>query len=233
MLREGFVMVYRKLIDWEWYDDKNTLVVFLHLLLTVNYEPKQWHGRTIERGQRVVGREALAMETHLSVQNVRTALKHLISTNEITIKSTKEFSLITLNNFDKYQPCNQQFNQSPTNLQPTSNHNEIKLINKESNNKEITPKGVTKKNHFGEFENVLLSHDEYQNLVASLGDKGADNYIERVSAYIAQSGKRYKSHYATILNWWRKDGSPVSNSPKAAPAPKKDFFEMTPEEMFG
>ena len=30
-------------------------------------------------------------------------------------------------------------------------------------------------------------------------------YIEKLSSYIASKGKKYKSHYATILNWSRKD----------------------------
>jgi len=238
MLKEGFVMVYRKLLDWEWYDDKNTLVVFIHLLLTVNYTPKQWHGRTIERGQRVVSRDVLAMETRLSVQNVRTAIKHLISTNEITVKSTKEFSLITLNNFDKYQPSTQQDNQAPTKLQPTANHNEIKLIKKESNNREKDiPNGISKetpKNFFGEYKNVRLTPDEHSRLIADLGDKGADAYIDRLSGYIASKGDKYKSHNATIRNWWYKDGKPVSRYPqKLPPAEEKDFFEKTAEELFG
>jgi len=32
-----------------------------------------------------------------------------------------------------------------------------------------------------------------------------ENYIERLSNYVASSGKQYKSHYATILNWAQKD----------------------------
>ena len=57
------------------------------------------------------------------------------------------------------------------------------------------------KHTHGEFSNVLLTDDEYQKLT----DKGLLPYIERLSSYIASTGKRYKSHYATILNWSRKD----------------------------
>lgn len=61
------------------------------------------------------------------------------------------------------------------------------------------------KHTYGEFQNVLLQDDEHAKLAEALGDKAASDYIERLSAYIASSGKRYKSHYATILNWYRKD----------------------------
>ena len=56
----------------------------------------------------------------------------------------------------------------------------------------------------GEFNNVKLSEDEYKKIT----ELGLLDYIERLSAYIAQTGKRYKSHYATILNWSRKDSTP-------------------------
>ncbi len=78
------------------------------------------------------------------------------------------------------------------------NINKTKNININKNKKEIV------KEKFGEFENVLLSADELQKLKSKFGDE-TENYIERLSSYIASSGKRYKSHYATILSWSQKD----------------------------
>ncbi|MBR2734801.1 MAG: hypothetical protein IKE05_01235 [Clostridia bacterium] len=80
------------------------------------------------------------------------------------------------------------------------NINKTKNINKNinKNKKEII------KEKFGEFENVLLSVDELQKLKSKLGAE-TESYIERLSSYIASSGKRYKSHYATILSWTQKD----------------------------
>lgn len=47
----GYIKIWRSLLDWEWYDDANTLRVFLHLLLTANHEDGEWHGMIIRRGQ--------------------------------------------------------------------------------------------------------------------------------------------------------------------------------------
>ena len=80
----------------------------------------------------------------------------------------------------------------------TQNVNILKTKNK----KEIV------KEKFGEFGNVLLSADELQKLKSKLGAE-TESYIERLSSYIASSGKKYKSHYATILSWTQK----VSKSP--------------------
>lgn len=60
------------------------------------------------------------------------------------------------------------------------------------------------KEKFGEFENVLLSTEEFDKLKSKLG-ADCNDYIERLSNYIASTGKRYKSHYATILSWIQKD----------------------------
>ena len=83
----------------------------------------------------------------------------------------------------------------------TQNVNILKTKNqkhKTKNKKEII------KEKFGEFENVLLSANELQKLKSKLGAE-TESYIERLSSYIASSGKRYKSHYATILSWTQKD----------------------------
>ena len=57
------------------------------------------------------------------------------------------------------------------------------------------------KREYGEFKNVLLTDDEYKKIEGI----NALSQIENLSRYIASTGKRYKSHYATILNWDRRD----------------------------
>lgn len=152
---DGWIKIHRRLLDWEWYDDNNVVRVFLHLLLTANYEPKKWHGQTIERGTLITGRIALAQETNLSEQQVRTALKKLESTGEITTKSTNQFTIITICNYERYQttetaeqPTNQPANnQQITNEQPTDNQRitttkEIKKDKKERTEENIFAQAV-------------------------------------------------------------------------------------------
>ena len=63
-------------------------------------------------------------------------------------------------------------------------------------------------NIYGEFKNVKLKKEEY----AKLEKSNLLPYIEKLSSYIASKGKKYKSHYATILTWARKDNK--SNVPE-------------------
>ena len=56
---------------------------------------------------------------------------------------------------------------------------------------------------YGEYKNVLLTDEDLEKLKAEFSDWEAR--IERLSSYIAQSGKSYKNHLATIRNWAKKD----------------------------
>ena len=124
--------------------------------------------------------------------------------------------------------------QSNTDIEPDIDYSKEKDIPIGISKKKGTDSGC---NLLGEFENVKLTDAECTKLEERLGDKGRDAYIERLSGYIQQKGVRYKSHYATILNWWRKDGEPVDRSFKEAPmkpdTPRIITSDMTAEEVFG
>ena len=57
---------------------------------------------------------------------------------------------------------------------------------------------------YGLYENVLLTDEDYQKLIEEFPHDYSDR-IERLSEYIASTGKKYKSHLATIRAWARKD----------------------------
>lgn len=75
--------------------------------------------------------------------------------------------------------------------------------NGQSKVKEIK-KEIYKEKH-GELENVFLSPDEYQKLITRYSQKTAEKYIDKLSLYMDSTGKSYRSHYATILAWLRRD----------------------------
>jgi hypothetical protein len=76
---------------------------------------------------------------------------------------------------------------------------------------EVTPESVSApspalpaKHPHGEFGNVMLTTDEYIKLCEKCQD--ADSLITELDQYIESQGKtkKYKSHYATLLNWSRR-----------------------------
>lgn len=57
---------------------------------------------------------------------------------------------------------------------------------------------------YGEYSNVLLSDTDLAKLKSEFPNDWEER-IERLSAYMASTGKGYKSHLATIRNWARRD----------------------------
>ena len=79
------------------------------------------------------------------------------------------------------------------------------------------------KHKYGEYNNVLLTDEELDKLIAEFPDY--QKRIENLSNYIASTGKKYKNHYATIKNWARRDGE--KQNVKGAKAQELDsFYEM-------
>lgn len=99
----GYIKLHRKITEWEWYSDVVTFRVFIHLLLIANHKQANYQGKTIEAGQAIISRKEVAKKLGLSEQSVRTALKHLKSTNEITTQITSKYTVVTIENWAKYQ----------------------------------------------------------------------------------------------------------------------------------
>ena len=138
---EGFIQLHRKMIEWEWYDDINTKVLFIHLLIKANWKDKKWRWIDIKRWEFLTSLWKLSEETQLSVQQVRTSLNKLESTREVTKKWQASYTIIKLNNYDGYQTNNTEYNKPITNEQQTSNK-PVTTTNKNNNinkdNKEIS-----------------------------------------------------------------------------------------------
>jgi predicted transcriptional regulator len=130
MLENGFIKLHRSLLKWEWYDDISTFKVFLHLLLTVNIEDSKWRGEKIPAGARVTSIAKLAEETKLSQQKIRTALKHLELTHELTNKKTSKYTVVTVSNWSKFQQLTRSLTkkQQTTNKQLTNNQPQYKKV---------------------------------------------------------------------------------------------------------
>lgn len=84
-------------------------------------------------------------------------------------------------------------------------------------NKSISKKSPRHKH--GEYQNVLLSDDDLEKLKAEF-PADWDQRIQRLSEYMASSGKSYKNHLATIRNWARRD------KPAAKPAGGEDMTDL-------
>lgn len=213
----GFIKLHRKLVAWGWYQDYVVKDVFLHLLLTANFKRTEWQGQTLEEGQVVIGYQKLADELGFGVRRVRTAIDKLKSTNEVTTKSTNKFTIITIVNWREYQSADE-----PINMQTNTNSNKQLTNNQQTTNKQLTNNQQQRKNGKnvkndkngkkregartprGEFQNVLLSNSELNELKTRYPND-YETKIERLSRYLAATGKKYNDHFATLLDWLHED----------------------------
>lgn len=107
-MENGFIILNRKMLNWEWYKDINTKVLFIHCLFKANWKDSQFQGINVPRGSFVTSLSKLSEDLStdkdiFTIRNVRTAIKHLETTGEITSKSYSKFRVITVNNYNKYQ----------------------------------------------------------------------------------------------------------------------------------
>ena len=140
---DGFIKIHRKMTEWGWYSDPNTKAVFLHLLLTANWQPGEYRGYKLNPGDAVMGSDALATTLGMTRQQVRTALKKLEQTGEITKKVTNKFTVVTIVKWTKYQIDGSEDNQQVTNNQPTDNQQVTN--NQPTDNQQVTTPKESKK----------------------------------------------------------------------------------------
>jgi hypothetical protein len=134
-----YIKLYRKMTEWEWYDDTNCVRVFLHLMLKANWNDSTYKGYDIPRGSIVTGRKALSEQLGLSEQTIRTTIKKLVNSQSINQQVTSKFSILSVCHYDTYNPdksvdqpaanqqTNQQTNRKSTTDQPASNHQDSSL----------------------------------------------------------------------------------------------------------
>lgn len=198
-MNERWIKIHNKFLNWEWYTDVNTKAVFIHCILKANWKDCSYQGIVVPRGSFVTGRKKLVKELGLSEQEIRTAIKHLISTNEITTKSTNKFTIISVNNYDLYQQNNQELNQQPTNNQPTTNQ-QLTTIVEYKNNRIIDNINIYSylEQEFGR----LLSPTEYEYI-----SHWEDNEITRYAIKNAVLNGAYNLKYInnTLENWKKKN----------------------------
>ena len=96
------------------------------------------------------------------------------------------------------------------------------------------PKVKAIRHKYGEYRNVLLTDEDYEKLQAEFPTE-YEALIERLSAYMASTGRAYKNHLATMRNWARRDlekgAARSSPYPQAREAPTVYRQQTKAEEL--
>ena len=226
MSNQGWVKAYRQLLDWEWYTDVPTFKLFLHLLLIVNREPQQWRGQTLSSGSVVTSISALASGSGLSDMQVRTALKHLQKTGEISKNVTNK-------NQGSADDRQQADNNQITNKQQTDNNQITSAFYKQECKNERIEKGrerasaCTPAKLYGEFKNVRLTDEEYAKLKKQF-PLDWQRLIKNLSFHIHNTHKTYYDHFSVLQKWGAEDRK---NSGALQSPPSYDLEQIKRDTM--
>ena len=130
--KSTFVMVDRNIMRWSWYSDHKTVHLFLHLIMKANVSDHKFKDMIIHRGQLFTSLPSLASEAYMTVNEVRTVLKRLVSTGEITDEAQPFGRLITVVSYDSYQGGRTGKSQ-PKHRQSTGKSQQYNNDNKDTN----------------------------------------------------------------------------------------------------
>ena len=188
----GFILLYRQITEWEWYQNPNTFRVFLHCLLMANFTDGRFEGKEIKRGQFVTSLPSLSDQTSLSIRQVRVALDHLIMTGELTSKAYSKFRVITVVNYDKYQNNDRQ-NDSQTADKRQSDDSQVTAKRQQYNNNNNVIREKGNNLHLGlldddEADRIQGDHDQILDAAEDAGFKMSNDVRARLIALYAEHG---------------------------------------------
>jgi hypothetical protein len=241
MIPDGYIKLWRRCLASDCWKNQKQWRVWTWCLLKATWcEIDQPVGKQVVHllpGQFVTGRFKAVEETGLSEQEIRNQLNNLQINQQITIKSTNKFSVISIVKWQDYQEesTNKSTSKSPSNQPQTRSIKNTKEVKKEGTYiKEIVIDGLplemkekesfppyplikkekaklplrkkqVKKEFFSDLPGILLSKEEYDKLILRYGAEETRSKCEGLFLYMGSHGKRYVSHYMTILNWDREE----------------------------
>ena len=189
----GWIKLHRKFLDWEWFNKSEAVHLFLYMLLKANHKDGKWQGFDVKRGQFISSLGNISNATGLSVQVIRTNLKRLEKTNEISIKSTSQFTIVTICKYECYQEENEQANKPSTNEQQTINKQLTTNKNEKNNKNDI----------YRRFAHLSMSKDQYSKLIIDYTQEQINNVLDEIENY--KGNNKYTSLYLTAKKWLQKN----------------------------
>ena len=188
----------------------------------------------------------LMLNDHLphTPQTIATFTRHQIGTVERAIKVFLEFGFVEILTDGSYYMADIQLliGQSSTegerkrkermrlkrqNLLPSGQVDkcppEIRDKRLDIRDKSIENRESESARAYGRYQNVFLTDEELADLQASFPTVWGQ-YIEKLSEYMASTGKRYQSHAATIRRWASEDAK------KAAPPTRNRDYSVKEDE---
>jgi len=199
-MNRGYIHLWRKSLDAGWIKNHELWAFWSWCLLKATYREydaivglQRVH---LKPGQFVFGLKKASQETGLSIRQIRTILDFLKKAENLTIKTTNKFSIITIINWDIYQGSETQ-NDTQNDKQPTNNrqHTRIKSIKsiKRESVKTLAPENFS----------ITDKSIEYARQKGFTGD--LETLTERFLNHHRAKGSKFASWESAWKNWLLKE----------------------------
>lgn len=213
-LNSGYIKIHRSIWEWEWHDDPLTMSLWLFLLSNANYEDVRWHGIEVLRGQLVTSVASIVAYTGLTTQQVKVRLNRLEKSEQIVVKTTNKYSIITICNYESYQCLvgdEQQTNNNQATNKQQSNNNQITTIEERKERKEDNsivppqPEGTSASGN-----SRLMKRPTLDEIQAFISEKGYDVDANTFFSFYESNGWKVgknamKNWKAAIATWDSKN----------------------------
>lgn len=135
---EGWISLYRKLLNASWFNKSEYVHLWIYLLLKANHQDKEIYiGNEkviVKRGQLLTSRNKLAEVVHVNENKIYRILKCFENEQQIEQHKTKKYTVISIVNYDMYQKGEQESEQQMNNKRTT---NEQQMNTNNNDNKDI------------------------------------------------------------------------------------------------
>ena len=227
MIENGYVKFPREIVGRSWFGDGTTLKLYMFLLCSAAFKDIEREGYVIRKGQYVTSNRLLSEKCQLGIQQVKTALKHLKATRDITVEPSTKFSIITVKAVVDGD-CGD----------PPSIPRADPQVNPQANPISISKEKIKEKIKEGEEEAAAALQPPLSSDFSPTDDRGAPRSARQalIEKYGCDAVTLYENKfrdwaakkklsvpmYPTIAVWLKKDiGAYIRSSPP--PAPKSSF----------
>lgn len=168
------------------------------MLLKANWKDGKFEGKVIPRGSFASSLAKLADETDLTIREVRTAISHLETSGELTIKRHSKYSVFTIKNYHYYQENdNQSTNKRHSVDIQTTTIEEKKERKKERNNNKLC-----KTEALALFESLWKMYPNKKGK-AQVTDKDKLKLLEIGLEEMTRAIDRYKRYIEANKDWYK------------------------------
>lgn len=199
------------------------------LVMNANITESEWNGITIKRGQVVTSLSKLSEGVQQSIQQTRNTLDNIVSNKEVTKKTTRTYTIITICNFDDYvglnfydnKEENKEATQSATQFGTKNQHSEQQQIRDIIENKDIEITSRTDVLEEAEIvtESINNPGRDYKRARARKSQKPRMRLLgATASTFTCNHAGKHGADGRRTRNGWRKGSASIQGSTSLSPS---------------